>query len=157
MWFLYSKQRLLTQHIREFLQVWPGPLPNFWVGPGDEAISHACATNEVWKVWEGRQNVRWKSLKMRARFWTPQNAKIWSFIKMTTHFICFARCCCSLSDSLFLTRTSQRWGCIYTLSSPFSCQAPSSFFFAPITTFAIWRHDNETTSAATALRNICIP
>ena len=29
--------RLLTQHIREFLQVTPGPFPNFWVGPGDEA------------------------------------------------------------------------------------------------------------------------
>ena len=25
------------QHIREFLQVWPGPLPSFWAGPGDEA------------------------------------------------------------------------------------------------------------------------
>ena len=40
MWFLYSKQRLLTQHIREFLQVWPGPLPNFWAGSGDEAKVH---------------------------------------------------------------------------------------------------------------------
>ena len=36
-WFLYSKRRLLTQHIRESLQVTPGPFPDFWVGPGDEA------------------------------------------------------------------------------------------------------------------------
>ena len=35
MWFLYSKWRLLTQHI---LQVIPGPFPDFWVGPGDKAI-----------------------------------------------------------------------------------------------------------------------
>ena len=28
-WFLYSKWRLLTQHIQEFLQVWPGPFPSF--------------------------------------------------------------------------------------------------------------------------------
>ena len=35
MWFRYSK--LLTQHIRDFLQVWLGPYPNFWAGPGDEA------------------------------------------------------------------------------------------------------------------------
>ena len=29
---------MLTQHIRESLQVTPGPFPDFWVGPGDEAI-----------------------------------------------------------------------------------------------------------------------
>ena len=31
---------MLTQHIRESLQVtpgMPGPFPDFWVGPGDEA------------------------------------------------------------------------------------------------------------------------
>ena len=32
MWFLYSKLRLLTQHIREFLQVTPGPFPDFLGG-----------------------------------------------------------------------------------------------------------------------------
>ena len=37
MWFLYFKRRLLTQHISEFLQVTPGPFPNFWVGAGDKA------------------------------------------------------------------------------------------------------------------------
>ena len=75
----------------------------------------------------------WKSSRMWARFRTAQNAKIWSFLKTATCFICFARCCCSLSYSSFLTRTSQRWNCIYALSSPFSRQAPSSFFLAPIT------------------------
>ena len=28
---------MLTRHIQEFLQVTPGPFPDFWVGPGDEA------------------------------------------------------------------------------------------------------------------------
>ena len=28
---------MLTQHIWEFLQVTPGPFPDFWVGAGDEA------------------------------------------------------------------------------------------------------------------------
>ena len=28
---------MLTQHIRESLQVWPGHFPDFLVGPGDEA------------------------------------------------------------------------------------------------------------------------
>ena len=41
MWFLYSKRRLLTQHIWEFLQVIPDSFPDFWVGPGDEATAHA--------------------------------------------------------------------------------------------------------------------
>ena len=29
---------MLTRHIRESLQVTPGPFPDFWVGPGDEAM-----------------------------------------------------------------------------------------------------------------------
>ena len=28
---------MLTRHIREYLQVTPGPFHDFWVGPGDEA------------------------------------------------------------------------------------------------------------------------
>ena len=36
-WFLYSKRRLLTQHIQESLQVTSGPFPDFWAGPGDKA------------------------------------------------------------------------------------------------------------------------
>ena len=31
---------MLTRHIRESLQVTPGPFPDFWVGPGDEASVH---------------------------------------------------------------------------------------------------------------------
>ena len=34
---------MLTRHIRESLQVTPGPFPDFWVGPGDEASSLASA------------------------------------------------------------------------------------------------------------------
>ena len=34
MWFLYSKGRLLAQHIQKFLQVWPGPFPFCWQGLG---------------------------------------------------------------------------------------------------------------------------
>ena len=30
---------MLTRHIRESLQVTPGPFPDFWVGPGDEAMA----------------------------------------------------------------------------------------------------------------------
>ena len=44
-WFLYSKRRLLTQHIQEFLQVTPGPFPNFmggaW-GRGYESRYRTC-------------------------------------------------------------------------------------------------------------------
>ena len=36
-WFLYSKRRLLTQHIWELLQATPGPFLIFWVGPGNKA------------------------------------------------------------------------------------------------------------------------
>ena len=47
-WFLYSKRRLLTQHIREFLQMTPGPsLSQFFrVGPGDETNSEVSSM--VW-------------------------------------------------------------------------------------------------------------
>ena len=33
---------MLTRHIRESLQVTPGPFPDFWVGPGDEASLRAA-------------------------------------------------------------------------------------------------------------------
>ena len=39
---VYSKQRLLTQHVREFLQVWPGPLPDFQTGPRDKATADSA-------------------------------------------------------------------------------------------------------------------
>ena len=37
-WFLYSKRRLLTQHIQESLQVTPGPFPNFGRGMGTRLL-----------------------------------------------------------------------------------------------------------------------
>ena len=119
-------------------------------------VGHACTTNEVWKVWEGRQRVRIMLkvfLRMRVHFRTAQNVKTWPFIKTTTCCTCFTRlCCCSLSYSSFLMQT--RWGCIYTLSSPpFLCQAPSSSLL-PSQLLPFWHCDNETASAATALRTI---
>ena len=113
----------------------------FWNGQ-----SHACATKCEKCEKEGKAYaLHWKGLKMWVRFRTTQNAKIRSILKTTTHFFCFARCCYSLSYSSFSTQTSWCCGCIYALSSPlFLHQAPSSFFLAPITTFAIltsWQWD----------------
>ena len=109
-------------------------------------VGHACAMKCKKCEKEGKAYaLHWKGLKMWVRFRTAQNAKIQSILKTTTHFICFTRCCCSLSYSSFSTQTSRRWGCIYALSSHlFSHQTPSSFFLAPITTFAIltsWQWD----------------
>ena len=39
---------MLTWHIRESLQVTPGPFPDFWVGPGDEARSRLGA--RLWAI-----------------------------------------------------------------------------------------------------------
>ena len=38
---------MLTRHIRESLQVTPGPFPDFWVGPGDEASCTTTSWTEV--------------------------------------------------------------------------------------------------------------
>ena len=36
---------MLSQHIQESLQMTPGPLPVFWVGPGEEAnLKHGRGT-----------------------------------------------------------------------------------------------------------------
>ena len=87
------------------------------------------------------------------QFRTAQNARIWLFLKTTTCFICFARCWCSHLYSLFLTPTSWR-GCNYALSSlPFSRQIPSSSSL-PSQFLPFCRCNNETASAATALRTI---
>ena len=87
-----------------------------------------------------------------AGFW---NEKIWSFLKTTTRFICFASSCCSLFHSSFSTRTSRCWGCIYALSSPqFLHQALALSFLLPSQLLLFWRGDNETASAATALRTM---
>ena len=42
---------MLTRHIREGLQVTPGPFPDFWVGPGDEATSHGVYGETVHLSW----------------------------------------------------------------------------------------------------------
>ena len=97
-------------------------------------VGHACATKCEKCEKEGKMYaLHWKGSRMWARFRTAQNAKIWTSLKTTTHFICFARRCCSLSYSLFSMQTSRRWSWIYALSSPFLRQAPSSFFLPPIT------------------------
>ena len=130
----------------------------FW-----DSRSRMC--NEVWIFKcekEGKAYIlHWKSMRMWAQFQTSQNIHMCSnltkhphvlFLKTTMQLICFARYCCSLSYSSFSGWTSWTCGCFYTLSSlPFLCQAPSSFFL-----FSFWRHDNETASAATALRSISV-
>ena len=77
---------------------------------------------KVWKVWEGRQSIciTLKVFKNASAFLNPTERED---MKTSTHFICFARWCCSLSYWSFSTQTSWRWGCIYTLSSLFSLQA----------------------------------
>ena len=119
----------------------------FWDG-------QLCMCNEVWKVCEGKAYaLSWKSLRMWARFRTAQNAKIWSFLKTTTRFICFVRRCCSFSYSSFSTRTSRRWGCMY--APPFSHQDPIALSSSlPSQLLPFWSRDDETASAATALRTI---
>ena len=105
-------------------------------------VGRASATKCVKCEKEGKAYaLRWKSSRMWACFRTAQNVKIMSFLK-TMCFICFARRCCFLSYSSFLTRTSRCWGCIYTLSChPFLCQAPSSFFLATIAILTLWQWD----------------
>ena len=109
-----------------------------------------CICNKVWKVWERGQAyvLCWKSFRMWAHLRAAWNARIWSFLKMTMHFICIGRCCCSLLYSSF---SSQRCGCIYALYLLFrfcarllalSSSLPSQFL-------SFWRHNNETASAAT--------
>ena len=110
------------------------------------------------KCEEGKAYVlRWKSFEdVSAVSNRTERARIWSFLKTTTRFIGFARRCCSLSYSSFSTRTSRRCGCIYALCLLFRFRArilalssslPSQFLL-------FWRRDNETASAASALRTI---
>ena len=78
------------------------------------------------------------------------------FLKMATCFICFTRRCRFLSYSSLPMQTSWRCGCIYALSSlPFSCQVPIALFsLLPSQFLPFWCCDNETATAATALRMI---
>ena len=111
-----------------------------------ESGNEASMCNEIQQVWEGRQSVHisLKEFENVITFWTAQNARIWLFIKMTT---------CCLSYSSFSTWTSRYCGCIYALSSPFSCHDPSSPSLL-LQFFSFWRQANETTSATTVLRTI---
>ena len=43
---------MLTRHIRESLQVTPGPFPDFWVGPGDEARKREGGKGEREDTWQ---------------------------------------------------------------------------------------------------------
>ena len=117
-----------------------------------------CMCNEVWKVGGGQsicttlKEFRWYAW---AWFRTAQNARIF---KKTTCYICSARRCCSLLYSSFLMWTSRHCGCIYTLCLLFR-------FCARLLTLPCSHHNfchfcrcnNETASAATALRTINFP
>ena len=49
-------RNMLTRHIREFLQVTPGPFPDFWVGPGDEARLGPGGPILALATWTGLEN-----------------------------------------------------------------------------------------------------
>ena len=71
----------------------------------------------------------------------------------TTHFIRYARHCWSLSYSSFSTGTSRHCGCIYALCLLFHfCARLLALSFSLPSPFC--RRNNETASAATALRTI---
>ena len=125
-----------------------------------EGIAHALRwsvmnATKCEKCEEGKAYILlWKSSRMLACFRTAQNVRIWLFLKTAMRFICFTRRCYSLSYSLFSTRTSQHYGCLYTLSSlPFACQALLLALSSALPSL-FWHRNNETVSAATALRTI---
>ena len=92
------------------------------------------------------------------RFRTAQNARIWSFLKKTTCYICYARCCCcSLVLIVLDTDFTALWLHLCSLSSlPFLRQAPSSSLL-PSQFLPFCHRKNETASATTALRTINLP
>ena len=96
--------------------------------------------------------------RMCVQFWTAQNVRIWSLLKKTTCFICFARRCCSLSYSSFSKRTSWRCSCICALCLLFRFRARLLALPRSHHNFCHFcRRNNETTSATTALRTINLP
>jgi len=113
-------------------------------------VGHACAAKCEKCEKEGKAYaLRWKSSRMRARFRTAQNAKIWSFLKTTMRFICFARRCCSLSYLSFSTRTFT-----LCLLLRFRARLLALSSSLPSQLLPFWHRDNETASAATVLRTI---
>ena len=117
-------------------------------------VGVACAFGMKWATKCEKESkvyvLRWKGSRMWARFRTAQNERIWSFLKTTTWLICFARLCCSHSNSLFSMQTSRPCGCIYAV---FSHQAPSSSSL-PSQFLPFWCRDNETASVTTALKTL---
>ena len=111
-----------------------------------EGIAHALRwsvmnATKCEKCEEGKAYILlWKSSRMLACFRTAQNVRIWLFLKTAMRFICFTRRCYSLSYSLFSTRTSQHYGCLYTLFSSVCVpgSSPSSFLRTPITIFGLF-------------------
>ena len=119
-----------------------------------------CQSMHVqWSVKSGRRAKHMYYIERVSLIWawfqTAQNARIF---KKTTCYICSARRCCSLLYSSFLMWTSRHCGCIYTLCLLFR-------FCARLLTLPCSHHDfchfcrcnNETASAATALRTINFP
>jgi len=103
-------------------------------------------------VWEGRQSVpiTLKEFEKWVHFRTTQNAKVWWFLKMTTCFICFARRCCSLTYSSFLTWTyGVEAAFMLCLLLRFRTRLLALSSLLPSQLLPFWRHDNETASAAT--------
>ena len=98
--------------------------------------------------------LHWKSSRMWARFQTTPNVRIWSFLKTTMHFNCFARPCCSLSYSSFSTRTLRHCGCIYAFCILFHFR--TRLLASSLLPSQFWCHNNETASAATALRIVSL-
>ena len=139
-----TSQRPLNQHL------WIRCGMCFW----DCQSMHAQG---VWKVWEGEQSVHTMLERVsRSEHGFKLHRRIWSFLKTTTCFICFARRCWTLLYSSFPTQTSRHYGCIYALCLLFHfcarLQALSSSL--PTQFLPFWCCDNETANAATVLRMI---
>ena len=122
----------------------------FWAG-----LSCMCNERNVKSVWRKAKCTHYiERVQECDRVFEPH--RTWRYGSLSRRPRAFFA---SLSYSSFSMQASRCWGCIYALSSPpFSHQAPSSFFLAPITQLLpFWRRDNETASAATALRmiNLC--
>ena len=92
-------------------------------------VSYACVTK--CEKCEKAKHAHYVE-KTQACFWTPQNAKIWSFLKMTTHFICFAIGAAALSRTHLSRRGLHGVEVAFTLLR-FAPGSYSSFFLAPIT------------------------
>ena len=90
------------------------------------------------------------------RFQTEPNVRIWLFFKTVRRFfffLCFSGHGSSLSYSSFSMWTSRGCGCIYFLCLCF-CFRASLLTLSSLLVWQFWHRNNETASAATALRMI---